>query len=378
MTFKKMPFLPWLGSNAKTKHEALPNEHNEMQKDIDVSLMMTESPLEEPASSMHKDFQNLNTDAEKPAQHEKPRFLKKTFLRSKFSLSVGRKNKKDVKDDNNPTQSNVSCEVGSNEGDNNVAIKDIEIVGKEDDKTNENQDANGTPPPDESTKKQMSALEKLMKGDDDEDINLRELASDIKGKVKGVFKKDKKVVLTTELEGSQHAEPITDDGNKAGAHLTNCAEPTDKNVLKQGIKSKFSKMFKKNSANKVDVSDNRSGTVDVKNTNSYGNEEDASNNDVGTNKKQIEKAESTKEDTHLDKPLSNANDKQSLRNMTSIGGATHDASKSDELYDAPHSRSGFGNNVHETLMTAGEYIYNTCGSSCFGTNANAVEDSKAD
>ncbi|KAL3786532.1 hypothetical protein ACHAWO_003720 [Cyclotella atomus] len=178
---KKMAFLPKMGSNAKP-------ETKDVQKNVE-SAAPDETPVVEEAPESANNL-TIETAAEtKPSESPS---TKRTFLPSKFNFSPGRKGKKEP----DAALFNVTCETGPNGGDCDDESVEVNMAAAEkgidiNDDDDEEEEKVESLPTEPEVVAEMTALQKLKSGTDDDDIDLKELAIEIKGKIKGMFRKNK-------------------------------------------------------------------------------------------------------------------------------------------------------------------------------------------
>lgn len=234
MAVKKMSFLPKMGSNAK-KDDAVSTETKETQNEAESA---TPAESESPALDGVSDNAAVNNDAtdetakasDVKTSNNKSPSPKKFFLPGKINFSPGGKKKKEPEE---AALFNVACEYGSNEDcDDDMSVevsmaaaeKGIDLDPNEDDDDDEEPKSENLPA---TEKKEMSALEKLRKGGDDEDIDLKELAGELKGKFTGMFRKNKSV------KSAPMPEPeIGEDAEVAKSVDDADAEKTDQEMEK--------------------------------------------------------------------------------------------------------------------------------------------------
>ena len=240
MSIKKISFLPKMGSRSsgKTTDEALAVESKEAQNDAPV-LHDQEIDLPHPPEIIDANDVDAALSAQggmklTEAATSSPKKSPRKFLSSTLNkLSPGRNKSKTSEE---PPLFDVACENGANNGQENLddedmsvevnmaaAMKGLTVKEVEDDNEQGPSNEDAIAEEKEATKK-MTALEKLRKGSDDDDIDLKELAREIKGKLKGmVSKKSVKSESTPNNESSSDDKPVSDEENKV---VTSNAENT--------------------------------------------------------------------------------------------------------------------------------------------------------
>jgi hypothetical protein len=231
-------FLPKMGSNAK------PEMNDDVQKNAE-SAAPVETPVVEDAP---ESANNPAIEEAADTKPSKPASPKKTFLPNKFNFSPGRKSKKEP----DAVLFNVSCEAGPCSGDcddesvevNMAAAEKGIDINHDDDDEDEEEKVESLPTEQTEVATEMTALQKLKNGSDDDDIDLKELAAEIKGKFKGMFRKNK----SDKPDDSDQASP-----DEVAKSETNAADPkgaSDEQVKNDDIattpkKATFmSKLFK--------------------------------------------------------------------------------------------------------------------------------------
>jgi hypothetical protein len=248
MALKKMTFLPKKGSNAKSMDDALVVESTE--KDVASPTPIKPVP-DESDPSLSKEAPVVEKASDEKQNDIPPSSPKRDFLPKKFNFSPGRKSEKETDD---ADLYNVACERGANSGGDVDDDMSVEVsmaaaekgvdVDEEEDGANETPDSAPVDKPEAPAK--MSALEKLKSGKDDDDIDLAELASEIKGKFKNMFRKDKsaKSAPMPQPEMDQETETAKPVDEKAtsreNTELSNSADTegaSDSKAKKEGTAS---------------------------------------------------------------------------------------------------------------------------------------------
>lgn len=269
-----MSFLPKMRSRsgAKTTDEAVESEEaqqNDASVPQDQEIDMPHPPVIIDANDVDAALNDKGEVKFTEAATSSPKKSPRKFLSSTLNkFSPGRSKSKAPEE---PAMFDVACENGANNGQENFDDEDMSVevnmaaamkgLGvKEDEDDNEqgrsNEDAIAEEK--EATAK-MTALEKLRKGSDDDDIDLKELAREIKGKLKSmVNKKSVKSESTPNNVNASDDEPVSDEENKVVAHGTENnsddkpageekekAEESKVNPAETAVKTSFlSKLFK--------------------------------------------------------------------------------------------------------------------------------------
>ena len=293
MSIKKMSFLPKMRSRsgAKTTDEAVESEEaqqNDASVPQDQEIDMPHPPVIIDANDVDAALNDKGEVKFTEAATSSPKKSPRKFLSSTLNkFSPGRSKSKASEE---PAMFDVACENGANNGQENFDDEDMSVevnmaaamkgLGvKEDEDDNEqgrsNEDAIAEEK--EATAK-MTALEKLRKGSDDDDIDLKELAREIKGKLKSmVNKKSVKSESTPNNVNASDDKPVSDEENKVVTHDAEItaddkpageekeqAEESKANPAETAVKAPFlTKLFKSKSV-KPESTPNNENTSDDK------------------------------------------------------------------------------------------------------------------
>ena len=293
MSIKKMSFLPKMRSRsgAKTTDEAVESEEaqqNDASDPQDQEIDMPHPPVIIDANDVDAALNDKGEVKFTEAVTSSPKKSPRKFLSSTLNkFSPGRSKSKASEE---PAMFDVACENGANNGQENFDDEDMSVevnmaaamkgLGvKEDEDDNEqgrsNEDAIAEEK--EATAK-MTALEKLRKGSDDDDIDLKELAREIKGKLKSmVNKKSVKSESTPNNVNASDDKPVSDEENKVVTHDAEItaddkpageekeqAEESKANPAETAVKAPFlTKLFKSKSV-KPESTPNNENTSDDK------------------------------------------------------------------------------------------------------------------
>ena len=293
MSIKKMSFLPKMRSRsgAKTTDEAVESEEaqqNDASVPQDQEIDMPHPPVIIDANDVDAALNDKGEVKFTEAATSSPKKSPRKFLSSTLNkFSPGRSKSKACEE---PAMFDVACENGANNGQENFDDEDMSVevnmaaamkgLGvKEDEDDNEqgrsNEDAIAEEK--EATAK-MTALEKLRKGSDDDDIDLKELAREIKGKLKSmVNKKSVKSESTPNNVNASDDKPVSDEENKVVTHDAEItaddkpageekeqAEESKANPAETAVKAPFlTKLFKSKSV-KPESTPNNENTSDDK------------------------------------------------------------------------------------------------------------------